>query len=245
MRRFFVEDIREDSATVEVAGPEFRHLGKALRLREGAIVSLFNGNGLELTGRVETIDAGRAVVRVGSISWRIRESPADISLVAGLVKGEKPDLIIQKATELGIKEITFYPADRSVPVADEAKADERLVRWRRIAVEAAKQCGRTVLPEIDIAPGLKAAIAHRDGLLKVFFWEGEKKRRFSGALSGQNASRGAVLLIGPEGGFSDEEARIALEAGFVSVSLGPRTLRAETAAIAAMVMAQHALGDMG
>lgn len=244
MRRFYIEGLREGSVSVKVRGPEFKHLSRVLRLREGAVVALFNGSGLELIGRIGSIAAEYAEVLIDSATRQANESPLRTVLIAGLVKGEKPELIIQKATELGIKEITFYPADRSIPTPDSDKTAQRITRWQKISVEAAKQCGRTMLPRLRFAPDIKTAISGCDGLLKLMMWEREKTTRLGDALKNPMASNGAAFLVGPEGGFTDAEVESAKEAGYVCVSLGPRILRAETAAIVIMAIIQHVLGDM-
>lgn len=244
MRRFYIEDLTEDSHRIEVRGEEFRHMSKVLRLREGAVVTLFNGAGLELTARLDVMRKDHAEVLTGALTWRQRESALRTALIVGLVKGEKPEFIIQKATELGVTEITFYAADRSVPTDDVDRAGSRLSRWRRVAIESAKQCGRTVLPRIALAPDMASAVKGLDKMQRLMLWESEKKKRLKDVLKDPAGADGVAMLIGPEGGFTEQEVEAAKDNGFVSVSLGPRTLRAETAAIAILAIIQQAHGDM-
>jgi len=244
MRRFYIEDISEDASRVEVRGTEFLHMSRVLRLRQGAVVALFNGAGLELIGKVEGIFKDHAVVLVETATWQAGESKLKTTLIAGLVKADKPEFIIQKSTELGVTELVFYPADRSITSVDADKAGQRLIRWRRVAIEAAKQCGRTVVPRLILAPDMQTAISGLDGMLKLILWESEKEKGLNDVLNGTSSEKGVAFLVGPEGGFTGQEVEAARMAGFVSISLGPRILRAETAAIVMLAIVQHGRGDM-
>jgi len=247
MRRFFVEGIAKDSNAVTIAGDEFTHLKKVLRLSEGAKVELFNGKGLTLAGTIASIDKTSASIEINSVAEGKRESSLRLTLLQGMLKGEKPELVVQKATELGVSEIVFYSTARTVPELKAEKAEGKLKRWNKIAVEAAKQCGRSTLPALSVSSTFKAALAPRPGL-KVILWEGrgcdKSANGFKEALEMPEAKDAVVILVGPEGGFSEEEVTQAQEAGFITVGFGPRVLRAETAAIAAVSAVQYELGDM-
>ncbi len=245
MRRFFIEDMDERSASVRVTGEELKHLKKVLRLRPGSPAAAFDGRGLELTGIIESVGADCAIIRVEGRSFGAGESPLGITLVQGLVKGSRPELIVQKATELGVRGVHFYSSGRTIPVLREERSGNRLARLRRVAVEAAKQCGRTRVPLISF-PGFDEALSLHEGGLKLLFWEGERSRTVKEALRAPlpPLSGGVVMLAGPEGGLSAEDAAKAAGRGFTAVSLGPRVLRAETAALAAVSIVQYELGDM-
>jgi len=245
LRRFFIEGLTVDSTQAWLRGDEFRHL-KVLRLSEGDRVALFNGRGLEFKGVISSIKKDAAGVAIQSAAPSQAESPLDIVLLAGLPKGQKPDLIVQKATELGVKSIIFYCAGRSVPLARGARTDKRLDRWGRIALEAVKQCGRSAVPLISFEQGLKEAMARASSAgIKLFFDE-HGGRPVGEALEGWRgrSPQGLALLIGPEGGFTDEERDLALRSAYVACGLGPRILRAETAAIAVVAIVQNLLGDL-
>lgn len=246
MRRFFVEDITEASTSARIDGAEFRHLKKVLRLGKGDQVVLFNGKGLELAGVIASLEKDAVAVEItgGVTDKNIKESRLSITLLQGILKGDKPDFIVQKATELGVTGITFYTGSRTVPVMDAARLRDRLERWRKISMEAAKQCGRSLLPEIGSAD-FKTAISGHKGALKLVMWEDEASRSIGETLKMEAAPAEVVLLTGPEGGFSIEDINEAQAQGFVPVTLGPRILRAETAALAAITIIQHRLGDMG
>lgn len=240
LRRFFVEGLSEDLISVSIDGDEFTHLKRVLRLSVGAEVSVFDGKGVEITGVVAEVGSSFATIKVTARSTARRESTVQITLLQGLLKGDKPELVIQKATELGAASVVFFAAQRTVPSINAKSGKPE--RWKRAAIEAAKQCGRSVLPEVSVAKSLTEAVEGRKEELKLMLWEGASAAPIKDKLK---KAASAALLIGPEGGFSEEEVKLAQEAGFVPVSLGPRILRAETAALAAISIVQYAIGDLG
>lgn len=268
MRRFYVEELTASMSEVTLKGAELRHMKSVLRLVCGERVSLFDGKGLELIGLIESYgkesakntskDAGKNSTRdfagnfatikiVGIRETKGLESRLAIRLVQGLVKGEKPEFIIQKATELGVSEIVLCAVGRSVPEFRDG-VGARVERWRKVALEAAKQCGRAVVPTISVADYGEALKSSGNRLKLVFQVEGREGGgcgvTVADAVEGFSG-KAADLLIGPEGGLTEEEAARAALEGFTAVTLGPRTLRAETAAMAAVALVQHLVGDMG
>ena len=175
------------------------------------------------------------------------ESPIQLVLAQCLLKADKMDFVVQKAVELGAVGVVPVRSQNCVVRYDAKKAAGRRDRWQKIADEAAKQCGRTALlsvePVTDIADFLQQEAAAADTEL-IFFYENEQDQTVKDYLSQVTAKR-IVLLVGPEGGFSLDEAKAVAEAGGHSVTLGPRILRAETAALAALAVAQYAKGDLG
>lgn len=243
MRRFFLEDIDEATERAELSGDEFSHLKRVLRLGPGDEVSVFNGRGLELEARIEAVGGRSARLVVTGRAGTERESPLEIFLLQALLKGDRPEFIVQKATELGVKGVCFYSTERTVSKVSAENAGRKVARWKKAAIEAAKQCGRAVLPEITLEPDLKAAASACRAGLRLLLWEKDGARSLRELLSGERPS-GAAIIVGPEGSLSDDDAAAAVRAGFVKVSLGPRTLRAETAAIAAAAAVQFAFGDL-
>lgn len=244
MRRFFLEEIDEKAAEAELSGEEFTHLKRVLRLGPGDEAALFNGKGVELTARIESVGSSSARLSITGRSEAARESPLETVLLQALLKGDKPEFIVQKATELGVSAICFYSTERTVAKISEDNAGKKLLRWKRASIEAAKQCGRTVLPRITLAEDLKSAAASTDTELKLLLWERDGARPLKEVISGKKPGS-AAFLIGPEGGLSLDDARVAQNHGFKLVSMGPRILRAETAALAAATALQYALGDLG
>jgi len=249
VRRFFLEGISRDDRSVCVRGDEFYHLARVLRLKEHAEVALFDGRGLELSGTIAALDDEQARIEVTGVSEGGGESPLEITLLQAVTKGGKMDLIIQKGTEIGVASFRPFFSDRTVPKAGAgAKAGaKRSARWRKIALEAAKQCGRSVIPAIGEPAPFEEVLAGFDDALKLMPWEMEQERGLRETVRdyGKAGVEKAAILIGPEGGLTEEDVATARRHGFMAVSLGPRILRAETAAIAAIAVVQHCLGDMG
>jgi 16S rRNA (uracil1498-N3)-methyltransferase len=247
MRRFLVDGISRGDRSVLIAGEEFYHLSKVLRLKPGDQLTVFDGKGVELSGRIESVKKDRALIEITGIKKTPSESRLEITLIQGVAKGRKMDIIVQKAVELGVSVIQPFYAKRTIPRLDRRGEEKRLIRWKRVAVEAVKQCGRAMVP--DIARPLKydEAIEDHGDCLKLIPWEMERAAGLKDILE-ENASEGiekVAVLIGPEGGFSEEDVREACDKGFLPVSLGPRILRTETAAIAVLGILQYELGDMG
>jgi len=221
-------------------------LVNVLRLRPGAKILLFDGRGGQWEGEVKSI--GRGAVYVALTGERnYVPMPLAVNLLQGLPKGQKLDLIIQKAAELGAAQVVVVACERSVVQLDGEKAKGRLARWERIAKEASKQCGRPVPLAVKGVWSLSQALAMvGSGGLSLVPWEEEGVRGLHEALSDQPAPPRVVnILIGPEGGLTPGEIAQAREAGFLSVSLGPRILRTETAGIAAISMVLYQWGDLG
>lgn len=217
-------------------GPEARrYLEGVLRLAPGACIEVFDGHGGRYDGRIEK---GFEAVRLGPRE----EAPAagvEIALLVALAKGEKMDLIVQKTTELGVARVLPFAAERSVVRLDPAKGDERAARWRRIAEEAARQCGRADVPEVRAPTSLADALdALAPGTRAFAFHPGGGRLAGAGAVT-------VAAVVGPEGGLTDAEVRACEAAGAVRAGLGPRTLRAETAAIVAVALLQARFGDLG
>ncbi len=217
-------------------GPEARrYLADVLRLAPGAAVEVFDGRG----GRYRAeIEPGFEAVRLGPRE-EVPAAALEVALVIALAKGEKMDLVVQKATELGVARVLAFEAERSVVRLDPARADERAERWRRIAAEASRQCGRSDVPEVRAPTTLAAALAALPpGAPAVVFHPG------GGDLPPPGAARSIAAIVGPEGGLTEAELGACEAAGAVRAGLGPRVLRAETAAIVAVALLQSKFGDL-
>ncbi|HAO92958.1 MAG TPA: 16S rRNA (uracil(1498)-N(3))-methyltransferase [Deltaproteobacteria bacterium] len=240
LRRFYIEGLLEGAKTAVIAGGEFSHLKKVLRLKAGEEVLLFDGKGVELKAVIDTIGRGSAEVAIIGPSTRKTESPVEITLLQGILKGDKPEFVVQKATELGVTAIVFFETSRTVPVIKEGRGRE--ARLKKAAIEAVKQCGRTVLPEILITD-FRSALERPDSL-KIMLAEEGASIGLSEVLKKHAKVKKIALLVGPEGGLSEGEEGFAASQGFIAASFGPRILRAETAAISAVSAAQCICGDM-
>jgi len=225
-----------------VAGNAANHIARVLRLRSGDALTVFDGSGGEFGARVEEFRKEAVVVCVEEHRTLDRESPLPLTLAQGISRGERMDWIIQKATELGASRIVPVFTKRSVVRLDDKQAERKLQHWRAIAVSACEQCGRNRLPDV-------AAPADFFDVLPAGFSAGETRLLLSptGDLridDLKDVGKGITVLIGPEGGLEDAEQEAAVAAGFKAVRMGPRVLRTETAAIAALTIIQRYFGDL-
>jgi 16S rRNA (uracil1498-N3)-methyltransferase len=252
-RRFYAPPtaFAHDGAGVVLSAEESRHLRDVLRLRAGDEAFVFDGEGREFACSVE--DAGGR--RQGAARLSVRgeaeplrpESPLELALAVGLLKGEKFDLVVQKATELGAARVVPVVTQRAdVRLRDERDAAARVERWRRLALEAAKQSGRARLPLVaPPAPFIDfVSSPPREGGLRLLFAE-RGGRGLDEAVGARTEPPTSVdALVGPEGGWDDAELDAARRHGWLLVTLGGRTLRAETAALAVAALIQHRFGDL-
>ena len=222
---------------------ETRHVRRVLRLRVGDLVSAMDGLGHEWTVRLTALGA-RAEGEILEAGASAPESPLHLTLAQGLPKGDKLEGIIRMSTELGVAAIVPLLAARSVARADAARWPGRRARWERVAREAAKQCGRAVVPTVGAPSTLADWLAKRDrdGLL-LCLWEREPVS-LAERLPARAPSRAAVV-IGPEGGLADDEVAALRAAGAIVAGLGPRLLRTETAGPVAVALLQARWGDLG
>jgi 16S rRNA (uracil1498-N3)-methyltransferase len=244
--RFFVlkQNIHGESATV--GGPELEHMRKVLRLRPGDRVILFDDEGWEHEGTIRSYAGGAGEIALAKSYRAERESSLGITLAQALGKGEKLDWVVEKATELGVNSIVPFISARTVPRLDRAAAVKRGERWRRIALSAAKQSGRAGVPKIGNLMDFSDLVSCPwECALKLIFWEGEPERGLAQVRRETERLDSVLLMIGPEGGFTSDEVGAARLAGFQSVRLGKRILRTETAAVAAVSLAQFLWGDLG
>ena len=233
-------ELRERGAAV-LTGAAAGHVRRVLRLRTGDPVTLFNGDGWNYPGRIVALRGDRVEIELDDRTEGAPESPLAITLAQGVARGERMDIVLQKATELGVARVVPVVTERSVVRLDPDRTERRLAHWQAVVIAACEQSGRARVPEVmpplplarwlDEPPG---------GAACILLWPGADR-----ALAGAVAAPGRVtLLVGPEGGLTDAERDAAMEVGFDARSLGPRILRTETAAIAALAVLQSAAGDL-
>jgi 16S rRNA (uracil1498-N3)-methyltransferase len=239
--RFYLPQPLRAGATVMLEEESAHYLRTVLRLKMGAELIVFNGEGGEY--KAALVAAHKDAVSVALGEWRPHETESHLntSLGLGISRSERMDLAIQKAVELGVSAITPLFAERCVvQLGDDARKDQRLRHWRKIAQSACEQSGRNRLPDI-FEPMQLSGWATRQCGLRLFLDPGGAK-----SLHELPKPEGTVcLLSGPEGGFSIHERKLALAAGFIALRLGPRVLRTETAALAALSAIQTLWGDLG
>jgi 16S rRNA (uracil1498-N3)-methyltransferase len=233
MLRLFVAAPPAPDGTVRIPRTEVRHL-RTLRLREGDRLCVFDDAGREHEVVLERIGPHEAQARVLATSAVSHESPLELVLVPALVKQDKMDWIVEKTTELGVVRIAPLVTRFAVARGDHVE------RWRRVALAAAKQCGRTRIPTVDAPRPLDVAMREDWPGLRLLAWEDEVAVRLADVPGAHHA---VTMLVGPEGGFDAAEVAVARAAGFTTVSLGRRVLRAETAAVVATALCQHRWGD--
>ncbi len=244
--RFHVEDPLREGLRLALPDEAAHHAARVLRLRAGDEIVLFDGRGGEYPATIDAIERSRVAVSVGAHRAIERESPLEVTLVQGISSGERMDVTVQKAVELGVRSIQPVLAEKSVVKLDAERAAAKREHWRRIAISACEQCGRNRIPEV--LPVMRLDEASRqlapDGLrLLLAPHEGTRLRNALANGKMQIAVREIVLAIGPESGFSAEEEALLVAAGFSKVQLGPRVLRTETAASAALAALNALAGD--
>ncbi len=245
MRRIRLTDPPQDGDTVTLASPEARYVARVLRLRVGDEVAAFDGHGrewhLRLTAVAPEFVEGHVITAVAATS----ASPLPLILGQGLPKkSSNMDLIVEKCSELGLTTLVPLYTDRTVVREAPGRLETKLARWRRVAEAAARQCGRRVLLDIH-APQLfrDFCVAHRAVPTKIVSWEEERHRGIRDVLEQPTPAGPAGVLVGPEGGLTEPEVAHARSNGFVAVSLGPRILRTETAAMTLVSLIRYAQGE--
>lgn len=246
MHKFFVasENIRENIATI--LGDDVKHIYKVLRLKEGDKVSINNCLGTEYLGVIQSVDKKEVNISLVKELPVNNESPINIKLYQGLPKSAKMDLIVQKATELGIGNITPIVTERVV-VKSEIGEFNKTERWRRIAVEACKQCKRSLIPSINKPIEFQQLIDEaKEFDLIIVPYENEEGYGIKQLVRELNMQiKKVAIIVGPEGGFEEFEINALRQIGAKIVTLGPRILRTETAGFVCAALLQYELGDLG
>lgn len=237
--RFVVPSTALQASSCVLAGDTFRHF-RARRLRVGSRVVLTDGAGVAREGVVVQVDRSQAVVDLSPSAAETRESPLHLVLAQGILKGDKLDLVVEKATELGVQQILFFTSERTVG----RLTTERQARLARIARSAAQQSQRATVPDVHGPVPLECVLAYPTTALRLFFWEHMATNGFVGARHRRSVASDVLVVVGPEGGFSPDEASRAVAAGFDVLGLSRRILRAETAAMVAVTLAQFIWGDL-
>jgi 16S rRNA (uracil1498-N3)-methyltransferase len=238
--RFLINPREIQNDRIRLSPSEARH-ARVRRLHKGEAVSLFDGTGNGYAGIVHAISSRGAEVQITErLPYRSGESNLDLTLALAVLKGERFDWVVEKVTELGVSRVRPFVCERSLA----RPSANRRTRWQQIALSAAKQCGRTVVPQVDTPLPFANVIAESSGH-RILFWQGERGYPTTALSEIDLPPVQVTIIIGPEGGFTDEEVRAAKEAGCQLAHIGPRILRAETAAVMAVGLSQHLWGDLG
>jgi 16S rRNA (uracil1498-N3)-methyltransferase len=238
MPRIFLPVANLHGGPLSIKGEKAKYLSAVLRCRPGERLLIYDDNGNAYLSKITGVAAREVTVELIEKIDRNTDSPLHITLLQGLLKGEKMDLVVQKATELGVQEIIPVVTERS-----QLRETRKIPRWTRIAEEASRQSGRNSVPRIRQTTDFEG-LSPAPPPSGIIFWE-QGGDNFGAALK-QCGARGAIsLFTGPEGGFSEKEIAAASDKGFLVATLGQRILRAETAAITAVAITQFVLGDLG
>lgn len=247
MRRFFVAPEAVQDNTVQFDTELARHIGKVLRLSSGEQVTVCTGDGTAYLVELETFSKDAVTGRIVEQMDNLQETAIEVVLYQGMPKGDKLELIVQKCTELGVSAIVPVETSRSVVHLDSSKAGKKLERWQKIAQEASQQCKRVQVPAVGPYYNWKQllkALEQAKGLT-IVFWEDEQTQSLKALLRSQTAKPSRInLIVGPEGGLSEEEVEQLRALGAVSASLGKRILRTETAGMAGISMVMYEYDEL-
>ncbi|SEJ30479.1 16S rRNA (uracil(1498)-N(3))-methyltransferase [Frateuria terrea] len=241
--RIHVDQPLSPESEVSLPPQAGEHVARVLRLGDGDPLVLFNGDGHDYAATIVQAGKREVRVRIGDVQVVARESPLRLTLAQGVARGEKMDLIVQKATELGVACIVPLLTERSEVRLDPTRAEKRLAHWRAVAASACEQSGRARLPSVLPARSLEAWLGSLppDGALRLALLpEGHQSLRSLAV-----GAAGGLLVVGPEGGLGQRDVALLRSAGFDGLALGPRILRTETAGLAALAALQAVHGDMG
>lgn len=236
--RVYTDQPLAKGQTVALEEAPSRHLGKVLRMTAGREVMVFNGRGGEHLGRIVSVEKKAVTLELMDFDPQDRESPLDLELVIGVSRGDRMDWVLQKATELGVSRITPLFTERTEVKLKGERLEKKLGHWRQVIVSACEQCQRNRLPSLDTPTTLELWLASAPTGRQFVLHHRDSK-----GLPAEEALTQVSLLVGPEGGLSDEEIEQARAGGCEPLTLGPRVLRTETAPVAAISLAQYLWGD--
>jgi 16S rRNA (uracil1498-N3)-methyltransferase len=236
--RFYLPQPLSPNATVELTAEASHHAFTVLRLKEDAPLIVFNGQGGEYSATIVSASKKSVVIQTTTFNSVDNESPLLTHLAIGLSKGERFDLVLQKATELGVSEITPLFTERTEVRLNQERQDKKQQHWHNIIINTCEQSQRNRLPKLNSPIELSSLLGNENSEQKLILHHHSEK-----ALDKSTKPKSICLLVGPEGGFSDMEFKLATQHDFLPLALGPRVLRTETAPLAALSVVQLLWGD--
>jgi len=237
--RIFSEQALSEHCELALEEAASHHLIKVLRMQAGRALILFNGDGHDYKAEIISCSKKSATVSITDRNQPANESPLHSHLAIGISRGERFDFVLQKATELGVSEITPLFTERTEVKLSGDRLDKKMAGWRKIIISACEQCGRAVIPTLNTATAL-AAFTQRSQPDHRFVLHHRNTQKIPASSEVEDVS----ILVGPEGGLSEQEIELANQHGFLNLALGPRVLRTETAPLAALALMQHHWGDI-
>ena len=245
MHKFFVQSNNINGDKIYIEGEDVNHILKVLRLRKGEKIQVSDGDGNEYVCEIDANDKKTVYCNIIESYKNMTEPPIKITLFQGIPKAQKLDLIVQKCVEIGVVEIVPVMTKRVVVKTEDRDISNKVERWNRISYEAAKQSDRGIVPNVLNPISFNEAIYRLKEMdLSIVPYENEEGNGIK-ALSHKKNIRSVGILIGPEGGFEEEEIKVCMENGIVPVTLGPRILRTETAGFVASALILYEFGDLG
>lgn len=250
MARFFVGASYDLGQIASLSKEDSYHIKRVLRLGQGDILTLCDGQGYDYRAAIESITNDNLLCKILDKERSVGEPDTKLVLYQGLPKSTKMDLIVQKTVELGVHRIVPLISERVVvKLSSDKDAKKKQERWQRIAMEAAKQSGRGIIPSIHMPMTFKEAVSKEvpgssEGSLKLILWEEEKQISLRSILDKHGKASNISIIIGPEGGLSEKELALAKEHGWLSASIGPRLLRTETAGMAVIAAIMYRMEEM-
>ena len=241
MPRFYCSELDTSSELFELPSQVHRHAIQVLRLKQGSPLRLFNGCGLEYSAVLEQVTKRSSFVKLTNKVTNNSESPLNITLLQGISRGERMDYALQKAVELGVNRIIPVVAERCNVQLSGGRDKKRLHHWQGVMISACEQSGRTLLPELTNLMQLDEALVHNEVSCRLVLDPNAE----IGFTHLDKQEKAITILIGPEGGLSEQEIQQAMTVGYQPVKLGPRVLRTETATAAALAVVQTLWGDLG
>ena len=247
MRYFFFDKSVSTGETVIIKGPDVHHMRKVLRLKKGDIIGLLNGRGKSATAQIKLTEPDRVTVQILTCGRHAEPSRRELIIAQAFLKDKKMDNLVRQLTELGASIWIPFCSERSVSRPDCYRLTKRLERWRKISRESLKQCRRGRVMSIEPAESFHDVIQKAQASdLRIIFWENQTRAIDLTNMVIQHTQIEQIFaVLGPEGGFSSSEVDLARSHGFITASLGPRILRAQTATVAAVAILQFLYGDMG
>ncbi len=246
MHRFFVPHSNVKDKKVYITDKnELRHIEKVLRLGVGDKAIVFDGQGGEYEVTIAEIDKDSCLAIIDNEIINAEESKIHLSLIQGIAKGDKMDTIVQKAVEVGVSSIYPILTEHTVVKLDTEKSIKKVQRWQSIAIEACKQCRRNTIPKVYPITTWERILPELTGKVGVMLYEGENKLSLRDFLQANNLKGEIFIIVGPEGGFSDQEVAKARDNGILIVTMGQRILRTETAGLVGAAIVLYEAGDLG
>ena len=246
MRYFFIDPSVLTDPVVSITGSEAHHIKTVLRLKPGDGLKLFDGTGYEYDASIVSVSAKAVAVEIRQREKAAVPSGVQIMVAQAFLKEKKMDDLVRKLCELGVSRWIPFFSQRSIARPDAKRLAGRSQRWDRIATEAVKQCRRIDTPLIGDVMSFEDVLKYSDSCdAKIVFWENETRPLSADLIGGDHPNNKLLVMLGPEGGFTDLEIEKLVNCGFLSAGLGPRILRAETATVVAVTLVQYLFGDMG